>query len=104
MVERAKPVIRAIKLTPPRPSARASRAANRRRLCSFRTGAICRYLLPIARACAVRIMPRRYVGRFLAVALTSLLFVGWAVGAPFLGWLSDRIGRRKPPILAGLAL
>jgi len=49
-------------------------------------------------------MPRRYVGRFLAVALTSLLFVGWAVGAPFLGWLSDRIGRRKPPILAGLAL
>jgi len=29
MVERAKPVIRAIKLTPPRPSARASKAANR---------------------------------------------------------------------------
>jgi MFS family permease len=26
------------------------------------------------------------------------------VGAPLFGWLSDRIGRRKAPLLAGLAL
>ena len=42
--------------------------------------------------------------RTLAATLTSLLFIGWGVGAPILGWLSDRLGRRKPPLLAGLVL
>ena len=44
-------------------------------------------------------LPRTY-----AATLTSMLFVGWGVGAPLVGWLSDRIGRRKAPLLAGLAL
>jgi MFS family permease len=39
-----------------------------------------------------------------AAALTSMLFLGWGAGAPFFGWLSDRVGRRKTPLLAGLAL
>lgn len=39
-----------------------------------------------------------------AAGITSVLFIGWGVGAPILGWLSDRVGRRKPPFLAGLAL
>jgi MFS family permease len=39
-----------------------------------------------------------------AATLTSLLFVGWGVGAPLFGWLSDRIGRRRSPILVGLTL
>jgi MFS family permease len=39
-----------------------------------------------------------------AASLTSMIFIGWGVGAPLLGWLSDRIGRRKGPLLAGLAL
>lgn len=30
--------------------------------------------------------------------------LGWAVGAPLLGWLSDATGRRKPVFMAGLAL
>jgi MFS family permease len=41
--------------------------------------------------------------RTLAASLTSALFVGWGVGAPLFGWLSDRIGRRKPPLVGGLA-
>jgi MFS family permease len=42
--------------------------------------------------------------RATAATLTSMLFVGWGAGAPLFGWLSDRIGRRKPPFLAGIAL
>lgn len=37
-----------------------------------------------------------------AAAIASAVFLGWAVGAPSLGWVSDRLGRRKPVILAGL--
>jgi MFS family permease len=42
--------------------------------------------------------------RTLAATLTSLMIAGFGVGAPFFGWLSDRIGLRKPPVLAGLVL
>jgi MFS family permease len=42
--------------------------------------------------------------RTAAAALTSLLFVGWGVGAPLFGWLSDQIGRRRPVLMAGLLL
>jgi MFS family permease len=44
------------------------------------------------------------VSRTSAATVTSMLFVGWGAGAPLFGWLSDRIGRRKAPFLAGLAL
>jgi len=36
-----------------------------------------------------------------ASALTSILLVGWALGSPFFGWLSDRMGKRKPLYQAG---
>ena len=39
-----------------------------------------------------------------AATLTSVVFVGWGVGAPMIGWLSDRLGRRKPPLVVGLLL
>jgi len=39
-----------------------------------------------------------------AALLTSFVLMGWALGAPIGGWISDRVGRRKPPmILAALA-
>jgi MFS family permease len=39
-----------------------------------------------------------------AAALTSLLMIAWAVASPVFGWLSDRIGRRKPLMIAGHVL
>lgn len=42
--------------------------------------------------------------RATAATMTSTIFIGWGVGAPFLGWLSDRLGCRRPPFAAGMAL
>ena len=39
-----------------------------------------------------------------AAATTSVLFIGWAVGAPLIGWISDRVGRRRPPLMVSLVL
>jgi MFS family permease len=39
-----------------------------------------------------------------AATLTSVLMVSWAMGSPFVGGFSDRIGRRKPLMLIGQAL
>lgn len=42
--------------------------------------------------------------RTTAAGVTSTLFIGWGVGAPIFGWLTDRIGLRRPPLAAGLAV
>lgn len=39
-----------------------------------------------------------------AAFYSSFIFFGWAVGAPCFGWLSDRIGRRKPPLVIAALL
>jgi MFS family permease len=39
-----------------------------------------------------------------AAGLASLLLLGWAIGSPLAGALSDRLGRRKPPLIAALTL
>ncbi len=39
-----------------------------------------------------------------AVLIVSMVPLGWVVGCPLLGWLSDRIGRRKPVILGSAAI
>jgi MFS family permease len=36
-----------------------------------------------------------------AGGLVSFLFIGWIIGAPLLGWLSDFIARRKLPMIIG---
>lgn len=33
--------------------------------------------------------------------VTSLMLTAWAVGGPLCGWLSDRLGRRRPVLLGG---
>jgi MFS family permease len=39
-----------------------------------------------------------------AVFAISMVPLGWVFGCPMLGWLADRLGRRKPVYLAGAAL
>lgn len=36
------------------------------------------------------------LSRITAGTAISMIFVGWIVGAPLAGWISDRLGRRKP--------
>ena len=36
-----------------------------------------------------------------AAGITSMLFVGWALFSPLVGWFSDRIGRRNPIMSLG---
>lgn len=39
-----------------------------------------------------------------AAGIASMLFLGWALGAPIWGWLSDHLGRRKPMVLIGVVV
>ncbi len=43
----------------------------------------------------------RHLTRFEASIVSSMLFIGTILGSPVLGWLSDRIGRRKLPMIVG---
>jgi MFS family permease len=42
--------------------------------------------------------------RISAAGSNSLMLVGWAVGAPLGGWISDRLGRRRMPMTAAAVL
>lgn len=43
----------------------------------------------------------RHFTRVEASYMTSMLFVGTIIGSPVIGWLSDRIARRRLPMIAG---
>ena len=44
------------------------------------------------------------INKNFAAQAVSLIFIGFALGAPVLGWFSDRIGRRKPVMYWGTFL
>ena len=39
-----------------------------------------------------------------AVFAGSMVPLGWVLGCPVFGWLADTLGRRKPPLMAGMVL
>ncbi|NCT56439.1 MAG: MFS transporter [Legionella sp.] len=45
-----------------------------------------------------------HLSRNNAAFSVSWIFIGFAVGAPFFGWLSDYLGQRKPILFAGTCL
>ena len=42
-----------------------------------------------------------HTSREVAGLLISLIFIGWAIGSPTLGWYSDHSGRRLPAMKIG---
>jgi sugar phosphate permease len=36
-----------------------------------------------------------------AATAVSMVFLGWAIGGPLAGWISDKLGRRRLPLLIG---
>ena len=50
------------------------------------------------------IMQKYAMHRGLTASLVSLAFIGFAIGSPFAGWLSDKVQRRKPIMLLGTAV
>ncbi len=49
------------------------------------------------------LMMARDINKPEAASLVSIIFLGWAISAPLLGWFSDRIGKRRPLIIIGTA-
>jgi MFS family permease len=47
------------------------------------------------------LMVARNIVKEEAAAFISVAFIGWAIGAPLLGWLSDRLGRRRVIVIIG---
>ncbi len=43
-------------------------------------------------------------GQTQSAGIASMVFMGWLLIAPVAGWLSDRLGKRKPVLLAGSVL
>jgi MFS family permease len=51
--------------------------------------------------CVPFMMQAHGLERPAAAASASLMMVGWGIGAPLMGWFSDRIQRRKTPMMLG---
>ena len=50
------------------------------------------------------LMTARDLDKPAAAGLVSISFIGWAIAAPLLGWISDRVGKRRPLVILGTAI
>ncbi len=65
-------------------------------------GGLTATMLSFAGLWGVPYMVQAYdISRPAAAASTSLLLVGWGIGGPLMGWLSDHLKRRKPLMVLG---
>lgn len=72
---------------------------------AFCTGLISVPLLAFGALWGVPYLMQVYgVGRPEAAFSVSVLLVGMAIGGPVTGWISDRIGRRRRPLVVGIVL
>lgn len=72
---------------------------------AFCTGLISVPLLAFGALWGVPYMMQVYgVGRPEAAFSVSVMLVGMAIGGPAIGWISDRIGRRRRPLIIGIVL
>ena len=62
-------------------------------------------LLGFAGLWGVPYFETRYeIDRAAAAGMTSMVLIGLAIGSPFFGWLSDRMQRRRLPLICGLLI
>lgn len=62
-------------------------------------------LLGFAGLWGVPYFETRYgIDRTAAAGMTSMVLIGLAIGSPFFGWLSDRMKRRRLPLVFGLLI
>ena len=47
------------------------------------------------------LMAKHGLDRTHAASLTTIMLLGWGIGGPLTGWISDRLGKRRPPLIAG---
>jgi MFS family permease len=73
-------------------------------LAALASGLVAAPMLGFAGLWAVPFFMTGYgMDRTAAAALATAIFVGWGIGAPVLGWLSDRSGGRRRLLAAGCA-
>jgi MFS family permease len=71
-------------------------------LCGIVGGALYLSLSAFAELWGIKFLQTVYtLSHEQAGIVCSMIFIGWLVGGPFCGWLSDRIGSRKLPLIVG---
>lgn len=86
------------------PGLRDAAARPQTWICGIYGGGLGVTVLAFAGLWGVPYMMRTYsLDRPGAAFCTTLMLVGWAIGAPLAGWISDRLGSRRKPMIVSAA-